>query len=439
MRKLLLLLPALLISCADKDSENIVPLEISEKNAQNIENIYDSYLETLESSDEGQVQSFHFDPLVRKKKKWELSGMKTILATGLSGDIGVLSWGGSKTVELIWKRLKKNTTANNVQSYSFEPELADERADVSLNSNSTYRDMQAQLEPLIQTMVKTGKVKNESYFRSNLYQVSEKFFNMSKAMDINKRTEWYPYKTRLDLVVSASGKVTGGGIIIKAGIDSRVRLEWVRLERKDRVQEQAVALKEDPVADKVQELLTQMAVDLSAAASSEKANIKNWSAKVFRVGIGITAKGDIGVISSSFGYTPYVYFKRIQPRQAFATQALDLETSFKDTNFEEGHWPVLVADELGSDIQPASFNLESNGKKAKVIKIKRKKLRKSINKAIKYGHKMGKKLKSKKYRKNKKWEVKTMKVGYKFSLNGDIGSVNVKTEPNLEIEYERIL
>ena len=65
--------------------------------------------------------------------------------------------------------------------------------------------MQMQLEPLIHTMVETGKVNDESLFRTKLYEAADQFFQMSKAMDIAGGSEWWPYKMRLDLTVSASG------------------------------------------------------------------------------------------------------------------------------------------------------------------------------------------------------------------------------------------
>ncbi|MCO4795055.1 MAG: hypothetical protein KC493_15165 [Bacteriovoracaceae bacterium] len=323
-----------------------------------------------------------------EKSGWYLAGMKTILGLTLKGKLGIKSWGGKKAIELNWKKRdsKKGLeeTENNVDTFNFSEYKSSE-------------DALTEIEPFISSLVESGKVNDEKSLRNNLRSKINEFYQVAKGAESAAPQAYRPHKIRLDLTVGADGSVNG--LFVKVGGDIRLRFEW---SRKNFYQKESETLK-SKITKQTEKLLNGLASEIGKAIEEEPA-AKTLKLKEFKVGVGVSVSGSVGVAKVSASIVPQVYFKKV-------------------TLLEK-------AEEVS--VEEIPFLTDDKSNELKFVSSTR--IRKGFKKSIRFAEYFQKKFNKKKYRKSK-WAVHTIKPSYTFDLSGDVGVVSLKGLATFELAY----
>lgn len=327
---------------------------------------------------------------------YKFSGMKTVLALGLSGKIGLKSWGGSKAVELNWARKTNNKSS-----------IASEDNVVSLKGDLTDQDWNKVLTEVSQNFESEGLIEGSAGFTKHLEKETATFRELIKGANDVYHKKFKASKLRLDLNFGFSNSVTG--FFIKAGGDLRIRFEWTPVARKSSTNKELPS----KLRKQMKELLEKMGPILVDAMdeeySSNKSNFHDkYKLKEFKLAVSTSIEGDLGFTKGSQGIAAHVYFKPVAHK--LATSSVNGDINFT-VDSEDKIWPF---------------------KKKKIVKLSKRKIKKGIKKAIRFGHYFGNKINNKK---NSKWAVKVLKTSYAFSLKGKTGVVTIKGAPSVEIAY----
>ncbi|MBK26516.1 MAG: hypothetical protein CME70_21125 [Halobacteriovorax sp.] len=349
-----------------------------------IDAITTSQVEALESED------------ANKAFGWKFSGLKTVLALGLSGKIGLKSWGGTKSIELNWAKK------------SGAKELAEDGVRlIQIDGPMTKEEWDTTLEEISNNFESEGIVEGAEGFKNHLQKETATFRELIKGASEVNHPKFEASKLRLDLNFGFSNSVTG--FFIKAGGDLRIRFEYKPVASK------GLSNKELPskVQKQMRELLEKMGPLLVDAMEEEYSENKGsfhdkYKLKEFRLGVATSVEGDLGFTKGSQGVAAYVYFKPISHKAT--SEEVDGDINFV-VDTEDKIWPF---------------------KKKKIVKLSKRKIKKGIKKAIRFGHYFGEKIKT---NEKSEWGVQVLKTLYAFSLKGKSGVVTIKGAPSLEIAY----
>lgn len=384
-----------------------------EKSAEKDLSSIDGFLDAFVTSNDEVLA----DPSLAANEKadgWKFSQFSTWLGLGLSGKIGVIAFGGDKTVEIEWA--KRSAAKANLEAEESNV------ADVVINEESSKEDLDAQMEPVIANLVKTKRVTNENELRKNLKEVSDNFYEYSKGMYLFGDYVWYPGKLRLDLNIAASGKVSP--FLVKVGADVRFRLEFVRLQtaKKDKAN-----MTEGLMARSTRGLLTNLAQDFTKALDTKEVK-EGFSLTEIKVCLAMDVEGKVVVAKVKAGINPCVYFLK----QRISNKS-DLAINNGDT-FDLG------TDESTPEMDKYASENKIEVKKEEgfnVYKVDRRRFRRGIDKAFDFGMKFANKVESKKYKRSA-WGIKTIKAAYKLSIGGTVGPAKLSVSPEIEMAFKNL-
>jgi len=325
----------------------------------------------------------------KEKGKWKFVGFNTTLGLGLSGKIGLLSWGGSKVVELFWYRRdaseeKKNISHEQENYYTLD-------ADVGRDAFfSNISRMSAQLEKAA---------------AEKLQAQAEKFFDLAQGMEqANSKVSWEVSKLRWD--VELAGSVSPGTVFASVGGDLKIRFEWSR--KKKSVSKQLSTSELSKQASDVSEAMVQI-LDQVDWNKTSKCGLKLSYA---RLGLGLTLEGKLGIAKLSGNNSFYAYLK--PTKKAMKAQNVNNKQFFT--------LPVI------DDVYANSYKSKSN-----FFKVDGKRVAKNLKKAVRFAAKIGKRLEKKS--KTSKWGVKVVRTSFTLNGGGSIGPVSLKASPSLELEF----
>lgn len=333
-----------------------------------------------------QAQTYALEKAEGQKNGWYLDHMKTILGLTLKGKLGIKSWGGKKGIELIWKKRYANKNLEEVDT---------EKNTFDLSEFKSSENAMQGIEPFINSLVESGKVKNADNLRAQLSKKVETFYEVAKGAEASAVQAYRPHKIRLDLSISADGSVNG--LFVKVGGDIRIRLEWSRKT----FYQKNVEL--GPVAEKTQSLLNGLASEIAKSIEEEPA-AKSLKLKEFKVGIGVSVSGNVGVAKASASVVPQIYFKKVA-----------LTDKIEEINVTE--IPFLT-DDKSDEVKLISSN----------------RVRKGFKKSLRFAEYFQKKFSKKEYREST-WAVHTIKPSFTFDLSGDVGVVTLKGFAVFELAY----
>lgn len=354
--------------------------------------------ETIDAITDSQLAALEQEEGSDKLFGWKFSGIKTVLALGLSGKIGLKSWGGTKAIELNWARKASGKSESIAE---------DGTRIVELKGDMTDADWDSVLSDVSKNFENEGLIEGRDGFKKHLDKETAVFKEIIKGANEVQHPKFTASKLRLDLVFGFSNSVSG--FFIKAGGDLRVRFEW-KPSKKKIVDNKRMPSK---IQKQVKDLMEKMGPILVDAMEEEYSENKGlfhdkYKLKEFRLGIATSVSGDLGFTKGTQGLSAYVYFKPVSHKMA--PEKLDGNIEFTQ-EVEDKIWPF---------------------KKKKIVKLSKRKIKKGIKKAIRFGHYFGEKIKDKE---DAKWGVQTLKTLYAFSLSGESGVVTIKGEPSVEIAY----
>ncbi len=321
-----------------------------------------------------------------EKQGWYLDHMKTILGLTLKGKLGIKSWGGKKGIELIWKKRSANKELVEIEENV-------ETFDIS--ETKSVNDALAGLDPFINSLVESGKVKDAGNLRNQLSDKVQKFYEVAKGAESSAPQAYRPYKIRLDLSVAADGSVNG--LFVKVGGDVRIRLEWTRKNFYQKNNELS------SIAQKAQTVLNGLASEIGKSIEEEPA-AKALTLKEFKVGVGVTVSGNVGVAKASASIVPQVYFKKVS----------------------------LLEKSMEVQVEEIPFITDDKSNELKLVSSTR--VRKGFKKSLKFAEYFQKKFSKKEYKEGS-WAVHTIKPSFSFDLSGDVGVVTLAGTAIFELAY----
>lgn len=233
-----------------------------------------------------------------KRNKWGFRGFRLDMAISTTGLLGLFVGGGTSAFGFFWRPKKS--------SYQLSSEGT---PIIELRPSMSNQKVQQAFEPFIHVLIRSGKVKAEyeKNLRKNLAKVTAPFQKLLKALaPMDHPGHWWVSGLRLDLSIRGDGTVYKG---IRAGVSSRLRLEWHRQERLHTTG--GVPFPKDKLKDSLRKLIGNLAYDLDTVVRSRK-----WPFFYpgrFRIALGLSAEGEVELVklrgevagSINFNFDPF--------------------------------------------------------------------------------------------------------------------------------------
>lgn len=321
--------------------------------------------------------------LTQSDKKWGLRGFIFDLGISAQGVLGVLVTKGASSSTVIWT--KKESTV--------PPSAFEEKSDEAVTLDGG--DFTRSLEPLIQSLVKTGRVKDPVELRKNLGLLAEDMEALSVGVHGMHTKNWEISRLRLDISISASGKV---GPFASVGGGVKVRLEWFP-------QQQAIPFDAEPthrmktMQASINNTVKNVLLSMEAYDQSEIVTKNSLELSGLRVGLGISSKWRIAVVKNSASAIVYAYFSRSKPK------IMGFDTT------------VLKGESKGFEV------IDEEGGIEKLHRIDPKKFQKGIGRATRIGIFLANR--SRKMLQNSTWELNQLKTSFEMNSGGDIKLVTI--------------
>ena len=369
---------------------------IQEDNLQSIDPFLSSYASSYKDIGINQQKSL-------KDGSWYLSGFQTSLALGLKGKIGIHSWGGTKTIEIDWKRrAPKKTVSKERASLKNNKNLTGNKNTLFFNDKTTDEVINSKINFIITKARNSGRVRNLTKLEGELKRIITSFQLMGESLTSHSFKSWSPVKLRLDLGIKGNGKVVFGPLI-KMGGDLRLRLEW---KKGKPINKNIVGSFNKSASSFFKKLEILLNSSLPLAKKKSLYPIDH-----IEIGLGIGIHGDIG-IGKIGGYgIPSIFFKKTSHGKGPYLNGL-LERSI----------PVMIEN---------NRNGEKNSMGSIIfLNLDEKRIKKGMRKALKFSNKFMSKL-NKKIERNSKWEIKKIKTQFKFSSDGSLGPVKISGIPHI--------
>ncbi|MCB0365748.1 MAG: hypothetical protein H6624_01940 [Bdellovibrionaceae bacterium] len=399
----------------------------TEKVEKLVSRIYKAHGEAIEKSN---LSLANIEEDSDKKPKdwvpWRMVVMRAGLGVSLSGTIGVLAFKGNPSAVVVWGKRDKSPAA--------EPAAAEAAEDgaVLMNAEWSEERLMKEVEPTIQAVIASGRVENETLFRKSFKQTVRDLHGLVQSVPMSDHGVWVPSKFRFDLGIEASGSVS---FIASLGGALQVRLEWLRPKGQTRPPDPApmvtMSNAVQPMSKGLGELVRVLSSDLQAMSEAESAN-SQFKAKSLRIGIGFSAKGDIGVVKAGIKTVGHIYFDRQErpsPMAMAATGYAPGRLLMIEHNPPQRH--LDFARSRGFNV--LSHSVTAGGAEA-VYDVNRDNFRKGLAKAIEMSKiftKPGEEAEAK----DKEWAVQAVKVGFGMSVGGDIGVVNVGSTISATVKF----
>ncbi|MBI2602360.1 MAG: hypothetical protein HYW48_04825 [Deltaproteobacteria bacterium] len=372
---------------------------------------------------------------VEEKGKWQLTNMRTSLAIGSSGTVGILMLEGESAVHLNWRRRPKeqvpestnlgsnrtstdvaNTTMTAASENDTKNEAEGEPLEtINMRAGMAEEDILRAIEPSVRSSLATGRIHNEKNFRENLSRTAKVFSELIQDIDDSVYDlNWYVSGFRLDLIVSASGAVLPW---MKVGGDVRLRFIWDRIKR---IGSAAHPVSQTPPKSGMKKFIYRIAEDLSLA-SEDALEGSGFRPDFMRVGVGFSVDGNIYVVKSGLEATFSLFFTRSKkPLKPRHERAID----HKDEYIE------LASGELENELAYARRHkinyekVDDNGRglyqpiHRVMYKIKRSHFRKGLEKSFRIARFF---INQVNRHSQKHWEVSRVETICEMSLTGIFG------------------
>jgi len=245
---------------------------------------------------------------------WRLEFYIQDLALTASGGIGILEMNANATLGFAWRRHHKYPSFTQPAGNALPP-LPEEQPSLPIDSDASTAEIAREIEPTLQALFATGKIKDVAEARKNLLSSVSLIQNVLSTIDTEGHSNWYVSIIRFDLTVDLSGKISFGGSSLKFGDISRIRFDFRRIARiKQPKPSPTLPLPNPPtgiskVALSLKEFIISVSEDLESAANTEMPG-HDFKAYQFRVGFGATQGGKIGFVKGNVTAVGQIHFGR---------------------------------------------------------------------------------------------------------------------------------
>jgi|GEM_PF-5691118 len=330
---------------------------------------------------------------------WHLSNFVAEFGVTVQGIFGNLMSDGGFAVKGIWR--KKGQSLKKIESNpSYKVQW------------DTHQSRNQQLEPVIQSILRTGLVKKEDSFRKNIDRASGRFEKIVRVLEANPPipSGWEVSRFALILSIDASGMVSPA---VSVGSELLVRFDWDR--PREITQKKPYPATFD-LSDQDQNFLKVIrALGAQMGSTEQELNElqgQGINLEHFHVGLAVSASGTIGLVSLGGSVDGMLYYSR--PGQI---ETIQLQSTHSDYFALNTNIPVI----------PSQLQKETD-----VLLIQPDSFRKGIKRAIKMGSyfaRMGIASNS------SDWSLDEIETEFEVALSGSIGVVTVESEPHLALEF----
>ncbi len=405
-----------------------------------LERVYNANLEAMDKLPERKNPPTSNNSQLPNHAPWHLEAFTTELAVYAKGLVGVLTMKGQPAVQVYWRRQgpkpeeilnqPPQTQADAVVTHEFDGDISDHA-------------LGKEMEPMIQSALATGKIKDESEFRKQILIAAQEFRFVSSGLDSAPQLKWFLGWFRFDFIVGASGKIYAAPLVTVGG-DLRLRFDWHRHMRKVPTGARPQPLKPkgvhilaqdlDKFRKDLQDFTIGMQKDLEYALAKEPAT-KGMQAYAFKVSLGMSANGTIGVAKGNVGVFGHMNFINNTP----VPKVFPVAPKVANLEVEEQDLPPLIVIEKYpseqhlqfSDLNLIAYSLSKDKKEAH-FKVDRKAFRKGLMRAVQMGQFFAKVGQSKDPR---KWKVFQLKTGFDLSLSGILDLVTIGGTAGAEMAF----
>ncbi|RLA60908.1 MAG: hypothetical protein DRQ88_09745 [Epsilonproteobacteria bacterium] len=329
----------------------------------------------------------------RKNRKWYLQSIKSEIEIESVGTIGIGAFASVKiatAVEFIWNRTKESMRKLQQKYYgasdvstvdkSVEKEIngSSDQDTIRFNSATSTPDLEKEIAPFVEASFKLGKIKDKKLFKTNLIAKINDYQKVLSDLDgMPKYTPWWVYKFQFDLYFDASGKVLP---FMSVGVGVGLKLEWYRIRKKNSDK----SVKEMSDNSKFIMAMAQDFETLDKLTLGKKKKA-HYGLQYLKVGIGIGAKGQLGVAKLKGHLIGSAFFRRAKNHPNNKIRRVKLNNTFPiiDAYNSEN---LAYAKENSIEVEPnVSSDKSRIGDRIKsgIFKASRANFRKGLKKAIK--------------------------------------------------------
>ncbi len=364
---------------------------------------------------------------------WRAEVFTTDLSLSVGGLLGVLMTKGTATVRAYWR---KQYPAPSTPSKFVNPdEKESNEATINITDDSTLTDMTQQIESVIKVAARAKKVEDTPLLRAELLSTAQDFQNLAYSFSqTNQNLPWWVQRFRVDFTVDASGHVNP---TVTVGGEARFRFEWHRIKRKAGNVLAAAKVKK-PILnpDALNTFVKNMSKDLDQAFTWMPEY--DFQAHTVRMGLGISAKGDIGVVRGSAGVVGQIYFTRDvkrptqQPKPVhIATNSgvllIEREPSNQSLEFAE---QKRIHYELNNVSGAGSFF--GNPIKEAVYKINRENFRNGLKRAAKISKFFAKRAAQ---QHGAGWKIYELRTAFDASVSGELTMATLQGAVTAQVSF----
>ncbi|HEY8280365.1 MAG TPA: hypothetical protein VIH99_12125 [Bdellovibrionota bacterium] len=344
---------------------------------------------------------------------WRFVSFIGDLGVTANGKVGALAWKGTPAMSVYWQK-KEN--------FGLSPAASEEgtTAAMVLSAETTQASVDSEIDSLVKAAMASHKISNEEELKKNMRSAVADFASLGAQVDKAPTVSWDPSRLRVDLNVEVSGKVS---FLYSASAALRVRLEWYKVPGKKPAFSPLAAEGKWLNSKGLESLMVALSQDVATVADSQSPGV-DLVAKQFRVGLGVSVSGTIGVAKGTASALAYIYFSRVEKKPT-ASVAVDDSLPLYMVDADPSEQRLQFAQAHG--------NLVAGGGKEAIYRLDRAKFRAGMTKAMSMGRFFAQRARK---QETAKWKLKTVKGNFDLSITGSVGVVTVGGLASAEIEFE---
>lgn len=352
---------------------------------------------------------------------WHLKYFTTDLSVSTSGVVGVLVMKGTPSVQAYWR--KKEPAPSVAQATEQPVEPSHSASGLSITSETSEKEVRQQVDAMVRVALASGEVKDEGIFRKSLSEMIQNFRAMTAAVEAQTEGAWFVSGLRLDISVDASGRAKFGTV----GGDLRLRLEWKRIQRSLAAGVGSPTRVESKFSSELLKLVMAIREDLEMTFA-DGSFLPDFEANSYRVGLGISAKGDVGVVKGAATLLGHVNFSRAPGKKPVVTgkAVADLirviEGSPAPSHLKHASQLGVAYETLGVGALDSPAEV--------VYRLSRERFRDGLLQAKKIATFFAE---TGKVAESIHWKLHQMKVGLDLSVGGDVGMVGLSGLASTEV------
>lgn len=365
---------------------------------------------------------------------WRAEVFTTDLSLSVGGLLGALMTKGTSTVRAYWRKQHPN---QGTLQYETE-EKSENDTLVRFSRENSNSDIKNQIESVIGLAIRAKKVVDSPTLRTELLKAAEDFQELTYSLSqVEGDLPWWVQRFRVDFSVDGSGHVHPN---VTVGGEVRFRFEWHRIKKKSESTKVATHLssRRNFNQDALVKFVRDTAEDLEYAFSDMQKFA--FQAHTVRMGVGISAKGEIGVVKGSAGVVGQIYFTRDvkrpkkNPKPSLSLIAENSDLSLIEYNPPQNH--IEFAKSHGSKLEinliKSNHFISSDPITEVVYKVNRNNFRNGLKRAAKISEFFAKRAST---QKREGWKIFELRTAFDASVSGELPLATIVGSVTAQIAF----